>query len=82
MESLFVMGNGSAVNCHVMKEQKLSKANLTSIYTNIFVEINFVSTNKPELKNNLNQQLKPNLTYFFHYILLSNTTQLNEITWL
>ena len=31
MESLFVMGNGSAVNEHIRKEQELSKPNLTSI---------------------------------------------------
>ena len=31
MESLFVMGNGSAVNEHIRKEQQLSKPNLTSI---------------------------------------------------
>ena len=50
MESLFVMGNGSAVNEHIRKEQELSKPNLTSIKTNLFVEINFVPTNKPQLK--------------------------------
>ena len=50
MESLFVMGNGSAVNKHIRKEQELSKPNLTSIETNKFVEIHFVSTNEPKLK--------------------------------
>ena len=49
MESLFVMGNGSAVNQHIRKEQELSKPNLKSFLTNIFVEINFVSTNKTQL---------------------------------
>ena len=50
MESLFVMGNGSAVNEHIRKEQELSKPNLTSIKTNLFLEINFVPTNKPQLR--------------------------------
>ena len=43
MESLFVMGNGSALNQHVRKEQELSQPNP-------FVEINLVSTNKPQLR--------------------------------
>ena len=34
MKSLFVMGNGSAVNEHIRKEQELSKPNLTSIKLN------------------------------------------------
>ena len=50
MESLFVMGNGSAVNEHIRKEQELSKPNLTSILNNIFVDLNFGSTNKLQLK--------------------------------
>ena len=44
------IGNGSAVNEHIRKEQELSKPNLTSIKTNLFVEIHFVPTNKPQLK--------------------------------
>ena len=47
MESLFVMGNGIAVNYHIGKEQEFSKPNLTSFETNIFVDINFVQPTNP-----------------------------------
>ena len=73
MESLFVMGNGSAVNEHIRKEQELSKPNLTSIETNILLRKNKFD-NKPQLKKNLNQQLKPNITYFPLYFVSTNPT--------
>ena len=52
MESLLIMGNDSAVNEHIRKEKELSKPNLTSTCTNIFVKLNFV----PTTANQINDQ--------------------------
>ena len=79
MESLFVMGNGSAVNYHIGKEQELSQPNITS--TKIFVQLNVVQPKKSNLINNLNQQLKPNPKIFCPPNFVStNITELNQLT--
>ena len=83
MESLLVMqiGSGSAGYEHFRKPKTMSSPNHTS--PNIFVLLNYFQPTNPLIKTSPESKIKtqPNTSFQLN-IVPTNTTQLNQLSWI